>query len=58
MHHVYPYPGNVIDDGERPEASGGIAGRLDPIGISLDTGALTKASAVLDDTPQPHVPSA
>ena len=58
MHHVYT--GNVSDGGERPEASGGIAGRPDPIGISLDTGTLTppKASAVLDDTPQPHVPSA
>ena len=58
MHHVYT--GNVSDGGERPEASGAIEGLLDRIGISLDTGTLTppKASAVLDDTPQPHVPSA
>lgn len=58
MHHVYT--GNVSDGGERLEASGGIAGRLDRIGISLDTGTRTpsKASAVLHDTPQLHVPSA
>lgn len=60
MHHVYPYTGNVSDGGERPEDFGGIAGRLDRIGTSLDTGALTmaEASAVLGDTPQPYVPSA